>query len=111
MKAFSMDIPPAPGNPRNSEGAFIQRKNGSLMFVYSQFVGDSCKDHAAADLACIVSNDLGESWSAPKTLFTAKEHGAMNMMSVSLIRMNNGDIGLFYMLRMNWHDMRPVRTV
>ncbi len=30
----------------------------------------------------------------------------MNVMSVSLLRMQNGDIGLFYCLRFSWHDLR-----
>jgi hypothetical protein len=30
----------------------------------------------------------------------------MNVMSVSLQRLGNGDLGLFYLLRFSWHEMR-----
>ena len=29
-------------NPRNSEGAFLRLKDGSVLFVYSRFKGDGC---------------------------------------------------------------------
>ena len=32
------------GNPRNSEGAFLGLKDGSVLFVYSRFQGDGCED-------------------------------------------------------------------
>jgi hypothetical protein len=28
----------------------------------------------------------------------------MNVMSVSLLRLANGDLGIFYLLRLSWHD-------
>ena len=35
-----------------------------------------------------------------------REDEAMNVMSVSLLRLGNGDLGLFYLLRFSWHEMR-----
>src|SRR5262245_16081764 len=43
-------LPPGPGNPRNSEGAFIALKDGRVLFVYTHFTGGG-SDHAAAHLA------------------------------------------------------------
>lgn len=38
-------------NPRNSEGDFIQLKDGKILFVYSHYDGKSSGDHASAYLA------------------------------------------------------------
>ncbi len=103
-----LDLPRGSNNPRNSEGAFIRLKDGGLLFIYSRFTGDDDRDHVPADLAYILSYDQGDTWTEPAILFTAKEHDAWNIMSVSLIRMGNGDIGLFYLVRKSWYDMRPV---
>ncbi len=46
-----LDLPPREGNPRNSEGAFIELRDGRILFVYSQFIGASGSDHAKARLA------------------------------------------------------------
>lgn len=102
-----LDIAPGPGNPRNSEGAFIDLKDGGILFVYSRFVGSSSNDEAAACLAARVSHDGGETWSAhDRIILTPRDRHAMNVMSVSLLRMENGDIGLFYLVRRSWHDTR-----
>jgi sialidase-1 len=100
------DLPPRPDNPRNSEGAFLALNDGRLLFVYSQFVGPAASDHAKARLAARHSADGGESWSGDTIIATPGEDEAMNVMSVSLLRMRNGDVGLFYLLRRSWHDLR-----
>ena len=97
-----------PGNPRNSEGAFLTLKDGRILFIYSRFVGESCQDHAETHLMMMYSSDGGGVWTEPETLFTSAEHGAKNIMSVSLMRMQNGDIGLIYLIRKTYFDMRPV---
>ena len=99
------DIAPGKNNPRNSEGAFIQAPGGDILFAYCAFTGDSAEDHAPADLKMIKSADEGRTWGSPVTLVRAQEHGAMNIMSLSLLPMANGDIGLFYLVRMSWLDM------
>ena len=103
-----VDLPPMEGNPRNSEGAFIDRKDGSLLHVYTRFKGSSTSDHALAELAAMYSCDHGDTFSEPVVILTATQHDAMNIMSVSLLRMGNGDIGLFYLVRKDWDDMRFV---
>ena len=102
---FVKDIAPKQGNPRNSEGAFYQTADGECIFVYSAFRGDSARDYTYADIMTIRSGDSGETWSAPKLVSSAEDYHAMNVMSVSLLHMENGDIGLFYLVRMNWVDM------
>lgn len=103
-----LDIPPGENNPRNSEGAFLKLKNGNLIFIYSRFSGDIGGDDAAADIVALYSYDDGESFKDMKVLFTKEEHKAKNIMSVSAIRMSDGRIAVFYMVRMGFHDARAV---
>ena len=82
-------------NLRNGEGSFIRLKNGDILHIYTAYFGDSAEDHASAKLCGVISSDEGESFNAPfVVLEMAKD--AQNVMSVSLLRMGNGDIGLFY---------------
>jgi sialidase-1 len=101
-----LDLPPVEGNPRNSEGAFITLRDGTIMFIYSKFSGDKFNDDATADLSAIFSYDNGDTWKDEKTIIYNKEHMAINIMSVSLLRMNDGDIGLFYGVRKEENDAR-----
>lgn len=95
-------IAPGEGNPRNSEGSFLRLDDGRIAFAFSRYVGNSWNDHAACTIACIYSHDNGESWDTDhiETLVNAQEYGQENVMSVTLRRMNNGDIGLFYLLKL-----------
>ena len=90
------DLPPSPGNPRNSEGAFLALRDGRILFVYSHFSG-SVQDDAAAELWALTLD--GDAASRPAPLIPVPDDGAQNLMSVSLLRMANGDIGLFYLRR------------
>lgn len=101
-----LDLAPGPGNPRNSEGAFLELQDGRILFVYSRFVGTSFSDEAKARLAARHSTDGGATWSSDTIIETPEENEVMNVMSVSLLRLGNGDVGLFYLLRRSWHDMR-----
>jgi sialidase-1 len=101
-----LELPPREGNPRNSEGAFLDLRDGRIVFVYSHFVGAAASDHAKARLAARYSSDGGDSWGEPVFIPIPGEDTAMNVMSVSLLRLANGDLGIFYLLRLSWHDMR-----
>jgi sialidase-1 len=96
-----LQLPPGPDNPRNSECAFVTLKDGTILMVYSRFYGKSSNDYATADLAARRSRDGGRTWSASDTIVVANE-GGMNVMSVSLLRLSNGRIALFY-ARKNAH--------
>lgn len=85
-------------NQRNGEGAFIKLKNGTLMFGYTEFFGSDWDDDFSARICCITSEDDGENWSERKVLFE-KPDDAMNIMSLSFLRMNNGDLGAFYIFK------------
>ncbi len=89
-----MRIAPQPGNDRNSEGDFIQLKDGRLMLVYTKFVGQS--DHATAELVARYSSDQGQTWTSDDVPVVAREDNEANLMSVSLLRLHDGRIALFY---------------
>ena len=86
-------------NPRNSEGAFLNLKDGRILFVYSKFKGRGQEDWAPADICAVVSSDGGQSFGDGRILLSCEEERAVNIMSLSLLPMDNGDIGLFYLVR------------
>ena len=94
-------LPPIPNNPRNSEGAFLRGKKGEILFAYSRYHGESCHDHAACDIALIVSCDEGESWSEPRVIATAAEFGTKNIMSVSVVEQKNGELAFYFLIKEN----------
>jgi len=102
-------LPPAANNPRNSEGDFIELKNGLLMFVYTRFTGGA-GDDAGAELAAIYSGDRGKSWSLRYEPLIANE-ARQNVMSVSLVRLPEGEIALFYLRKNGPEDCVPVLRI
>ena len=94
-------LPPESNNPRNSEGAFIRGKEGEILFAYSRYTGESCHDHAACDIALIVSHDEGESWSEPSIIAPASCFGTKNVMSVSSLTGQNGEICFYFLIKEN----------
>jgi len=103
----TLELKPGPDNPRNSEGAFMPLKDGRIMYVYSRYYGESKLDHGTADLAARYSCDKGATWT-DKDEIIVKNHGGMNVMSVSLLRLQSGEIALFYVLKNSTSDCRPV---
>lgn len=99
-------LPPGPDNPRNSEGDFVQLKDGRLLLVYTHFTGGA-GDHAKAHLAGRFSSDGGRSWTAEDVTILPNE-GDMNVMSVSLLRLADGRIAMFYLRKNSQADCRPL---
>lgn len=87
------------GNPRNSEGAFLQLTNGEIIYLYSKFKGESSADYATSDLTLLRSTDGGNTFTEEQTVTTCEKESSVNVMSLSLLMMKNGDIGLFYLVR------------
>ncbi len=88
-------------NPRNSEGSFLKLKDGRIAFAYSRYNGESYDDHAPCDICVVYSYDNGKTFDTEnyETLVYASDYLEENVMSVTLRYMNNGDIGLFYLLK------------
>ena len=93
-------LPPTKKNPRNSEGDFALLSDGRILFAYSRYVGTSGDDDAPCAVGAMVSSDGGRSFrKLPQDLASAAEHGAKNIMSVTLTRLKNGTLCLFYLCK------------
>ncbi|MCX7426253.1 MAG: sialidase family protein [Planctomycetia bacterium] len=99
----------SPGNPRNSEGDFVRLRDGRILFVYTHFTGGG-GDDSAAHLAGRLSSDGGKTWTATDVPIVANTAG-LNVMSVSLLRLANGEIALFYLVKNSQVDCRPVMRI
>ena len=104
-------LPPTEGNPRNSEGAFLRGKKGEILFAYSRYHGESNHDHASCDIYMITSYDEGESWSEPRPIALASEFGTQNIMSVSAMEQQNGDLAFYFLIKENDRTTTIGRTV
>lgn len=93
------DLAPTSENRRNSEGSFLTLKDGRILFAYSRFGSNSWHDNAASDIYGILSDDNGEHFSEPFPIITHEQADADNVMSVSMLRMENGDVGLFFLAK------------
>ena len=103
-------IKPGTDNPRNSEGAFIELKDKRILYVYSRFSGAKGSDHAPAQLVGRYSVDGGLTWTNDDEVIVEKE-GDMNVMSVSLLRLQNNTIALFYARKNSLDDCMPQMRV
>jgi sialidase-1 len=102
----TMQILPGTNNPRNSEGDFVTLKDGRILFVYTHFTGNSASDFASSHLAARYSSDGGNTWT-DKDEIVVENEGAMNVMSVSLLRLKNGKLALFYARKNSINDCIP----
>ncbi|WP_276346847.1 sialidase family protein [Daejeonella sp. JGW-45] len=106
-KEIVLRLEPGPDNPRNSEGDFINLKSGRILFIYSRYFGSQGGDHSPAYLASRFSDDGGSTWSSEDVKVVERE-GTMNVMSVSLLRLKNGKIALFYLKKNSETDCIPM---
>jgi len=104
--AIVAELRPTPEVPRNSEGGFVTRRDGSIDFYYTQFFGGDL-DHSAARLAAIRSTDGGRSWGAPRVVLAAGPASGLNIMSVSVLRLGDGRLALFHLFTRTTEDCRP----
>ena len=105
-KSVVLELPSREGNPRNSEGDFIRLNTGEILFVYTHYYGESGDDHASARLMSRISRNYGQTWSEEDELVLENE-GQLNVMSVSLLRLRDQSIALFYLVKENAGDCRP----
>jgi NCAIR mutase (PurE)-related protein len=87
-------IEPTAEQPRNSEGDIVELKDGRLCLVYTRYTGGT-RDHSPADLAMRTSSDDGRTWSGDRIL--VPNEGKCNVMSVSIVRLKDGELLLFYL--------------
>ncbi len=109
-KEVVLDIRAGENNPRNSEGDFITLKDGRVLFVYSKYTGTSSSDFSPADLAGRFSSDNGKTWTATDKIIV-KNVGKMNIMSVSMLRLSDDRIALFYLRKNSLDDCIPMMLI
>jgi predicted neuraminidase len=97
-------LEPTAQSPRNSEGSFVALKDGRILFVYTHFTGGT-GDAAAANLVARFSRDEGRTWDGEASEVVPRE-GKMNVMSASLLRLADGRIALFYLIKNSGTDCR-----
>ena len=90
-------------NPRYTEGSVIAAGNGSLLCAVTEFL-DSDSDFAAAHIIGRTSSDGGRTWSESRVL--QENTGGLNVMSVTLRRLRNGSIAMFYLQKNSLNDLR-----
>ena len=90
-----LDLRPNAEYTRHSEGAFLRLSDGRIMYAYSRFT-ESFNDDAPSHIVVCHSSDEGESWSEPQLVFDPSDFNTHNIMSISLLRMNNGDLGMIF---------------
>ena len=89
--------------PRNSEGDIIELKDGSLLLAWSEFYGGH-GDGQPAQISAKRSTDGGQTWGEK---FILQENvGDCNVMSVSFLRSQSGDILFFYLVKNSWMDLK-----
>lgn len=98
-------LPPGPGNPRNTEGSFVTLRDKRILFAYTRFTGGGGDDDAAT-IVGRYSSDRGRTWTSEDVPIVGRE-GDMNVMSVSLLRLKDGRIALFYLRKNSARDCRP----
>jgi len=91
-----LDLPNGKDNPRNSEGSFATLRDGRIVFIYTRYYGNSWSDEASAKLCARYSADGGRTWTADDVVILENE-GRCNVMSVSLLRLHDGRLGLWYL--------------
>lgn len=106
LGSVSLDLVPGPDNPRNSEGAFLTLPDGEILYAYSRYKGKSCSDEATTDLCLLRSRDDGRTFGEESTILTCEGEDGVNAMSLSMMHMENGDIGLFYLVRTTYTLLR-----
>ncbi|MFW5914884.1 MAG: sialidase family protein, partial [Planctomycetota bacterium] len=99
----SLVIEPTPEAPRNSEGSIVELDDGRLLLAYSRFTGGGA-DAATAHISARISDDGAHTWGDDCVLQECV--GDLNVMSVSLLRLQSGDIMFGYMIKNAWDDCR-----
>ncbi len=93
------DFAPSKKNNRNSEGSFLTLDDGAIFFTYSRYGSEGDDDGAVADIYACISTDGGETFGEPYPLITHVQMNATTLMSTTLMRMANGDVGMFFLAK------------
>lgn len=101
------EFAPSKENPRNSEGAFYRKPDGTIGFIYSRFTNGS-EDFARSDLVEAVFSGDGKTYlGRERVIFTSEDFGAQNIMCPSVQRMPDGRLVLVFDVRMGPGHLTP----
>lgn len=89
-------------SPRNTEGDVVVLKDGALLAAWSEFYGGS-RDDSAGRIAARVSRDGGRTWGEKRVL--VENTGQENVMSASFLRLESGELLLFYLEKDSTSDL------
>lgn len=98
-----LQLDPGPGNGRNSEGSFVTLRDGTIFFAYTRYVTNGNGDHEPSVIASRVSRDGGFTWTNEDRILVTPDD-AMNVMSVSLLRLQSGRILFMYLRKVQVGD-------
>lgn len=90
--------------PRSGEGSIVELKDGRLLLSYTEFYGGGA-DNSAAHIVGLHSADGGRTWTDRHIL--QPNTGAENVMSSSLLRLQNGEVAFFYLQKNSLSDCFP----
>ena len=83
-------------HPRNGEADMIRLKNGDLLLAYGRW-NSGTSDFDTAEVWCKTSSDSGKTWGKDRVL--VPNEGKLTTFSVSLLRLNNGEILMAYLTK------------
>ena len=90
-------------NARNSEAAAIEIEGGHMLLAWSDFYGGPT-DFSAARVSGIISVDGGRTWGEKCTV--VENTSVVNTMMPSLLRLESGELALFYLKMEDLGDSR-----
>ncbi len=98
----TLPFEPSGKNPRYTEGSVIALTDGSLLIATTEFM-DSDSDFAKARIVGRHSADGGQTWGDKRVL--QKNTGGLNVMSVTLRRIDADTIAMFYLQKNSHTDL------
>lgn len=82
-------------NARNAMADLVKLSDNKLLLAYTKY-GPSSDDWRESEIAGKISNNGGQTWGEP---FTIQENiGKLNVMNPSFLRLNTGDLLLFFLV-------------
>lgn len=95
-----LQLDPGPKNGRNSEGSFVTLKDGRILFAWSKYISDSFEDNDRSAIVARYSVDGGHNWLPEERMLIDPEE-ALNVMSVSFLRLQDGRIMMLYLRKVD----------
>ena len=87
------EIPTIKTPPKNTNGSFAGLKDGRLLFAYSQSMVSTIEGY----IAFMVSEDQGVTWKPARAVIRPESiDGALTLNDVSLLRLFDGKLAVFY---------------